>query len=103
MNVPNTKHLKELEIENAKLKKLLPKSMLANEVMREVLQKSGKYTVATRTGVPYGRARFERTLVPAGHQRYDSGMIYLKLRQSGMVVNIICKNANRGVAAKINR
>lgn len=39
MSVPEAKRLKELEEENARLKKLLAKSMLENEVTREALRK----------------------------------------------------------------
>ena len=39
MSVPDAKRLKELEIENTRLKKLLAESLLENEVTREVLRK----------------------------------------------------------------
>ncbi len=39
MSVPEAKRLKELEIENSRLKKLLAESMLENEVTREALRK----------------------------------------------------------------
>ena len=39
MSVPDAKRLKELEMENARLKKLLAESLLENEVTREVLRK----------------------------------------------------------------
>jgi putative transposase len=39
MNVSDAKRLKELEIENSRLKKLLADSLLENEVTREVLRK----------------------------------------------------------------
>ena len=39
MNVSDAKRLKELEIENTRLKKLLADSLLENEVTREVLRK----------------------------------------------------------------
>jgi putative transposase len=39
MNVSDAKRLKELETENARLKKLLAESMLEIEVTREVLRK----------------------------------------------------------------
>ena len=39
MNVPDAKRLKELEVENTRLKKLLAESMLENEVTREALRK----------------------------------------------------------------
>ena len=39
MNVSDAKHLKALEAENARLKKLLAESVLENEVTREALRK----------------------------------------------------------------
>ena len=39
MNVSDAKRLKELEIENGRLKRLLADSLLENEVTREVLRK----------------------------------------------------------------
>jgi putative transposase len=39
MTVPEAKRLKELEAENARLKKLLAESMLENEITREALRK----------------------------------------------------------------
>jgi putative transposase len=39
MDVPDAKRLKSLEVENARLKKLLAESMLENEVNREALRK----------------------------------------------------------------
>ena len=39
MSVSDAKRLKELETENARLKKLLPEAMLENEVTREALRK----------------------------------------------------------------
>ena len=39
MSVSDAKRLKELETENARLKKLLAESVLENEVTREALQK----------------------------------------------------------------
>ena len=39
MSVPEAKRLKELEVENARLKRLLAESMLENEVTREALRK----------------------------------------------------------------
>lgn len=39
MSVSEAKRLKELEVENARLKKLLAESMLENEVTREALRK----------------------------------------------------------------
>lgn len=39
MSVPEAKRLKELESENARLKKLLAESLLESEVMKEALRK----------------------------------------------------------------
>ncbi|GGA52782.1 transposase [Dyella nitratireducens] len=39
MSVPDAKRLKELEMENTRLKKLLAEQMLENEVIRDVLRK----------------------------------------------------------------
>jgi len=39
MSVPDAKRLKDLEAENARLKKLLAESLLENEVTREALRK----------------------------------------------------------------
>jgi putative transposase len=39
MDVSDAKRLKQLEVENARLKKLLAESMLENEVSREALRK----------------------------------------------------------------
>jgi putative transposase len=39
MSVPDAKRLKELEAENARLKRMLANSLLENEVIKEALQK----------------------------------------------------------------
>ena len=39
MSVPEAKRLKELESENARLKRLLAESMLENEIVKEALKK----------------------------------------------------------------
>ena len=39
MSIPDAKRLKELEVENSRLKRLLAESMLENEVTREALRK----------------------------------------------------------------
>lgn len=39
MSVPEAKRLKELEVENTRLKRLLAESMLENEITREALRK----------------------------------------------------------------
>lgn len=40
MNVSDAKRLKELEVENARLKRLLANSLLEGEAMKEALQKN---------------------------------------------------------------
>jgi len=60
MNVSDAKRLKELEIENTRLKKLLADSLLENEVNREVLRKSGDRTSPARDRTGDGHARVER-------------------------------------------
>jgi len=50
MTVSEAKRLKELEAENARLKKLLEESMLENEITREALRKSGGRTGARVAG-----------------------------------------------------
>lgn len=55
MSVSNAKRLKELEAENARLKKLLGESLLKNKVTREALRRSGKRTITPRVGVPYNQ------------------------------------------------
>ena len=39
LSIQDAKHLKELELENAKLKRLLAESMLANDALREFIAK----------------------------------------------------------------
>jgi putative transposase len=41
LSVQDAKRLKELEVENAKLKRLLAESILANDALREFLSKKG--------------------------------------------------------------
>ena len=60
MSVPEAKRLKELDAENARLKKLLAESLLENEIIKEALRKSGERTGSLRTGVPSEDARLER-------------------------------------------
>ena len=60
MTVSEAKRLKELEMENARLKKLLAESMLENEVTREALRKSGERIGSTRAGAPHDYPGVER-------------------------------------------
>ena len=39
MNVPDAKHLKELDVENARLKKLLAEQVFENDVIKDALRK----------------------------------------------------------------
>ncbi len=117
MSVPEAKRLKELESENTRLKKLLAETMLENEIVKEALKKSGSRTGKTGTGAVHGRQGAESASCFAGrpdesecvalqpapdrnqalrerivalaqrHRRYGAGMIYLKLRKEGLLVN----------------
>ncbi len=55
MSVPEAKRLKELESENARLKKLLAETMLESEIVKEALKKSGSRTGKEGTGAVHGR------------------------------------------------
>lgn len=57
MNVSEAKRLKELETENARLKKLPAETMLENEIAKEALRKSGERTVTAGAGAPSGGQR----------------------------------------------
>lgn len=59
MSVSDAKRLKELESENARLKKMLAESMLEIEVTREALRKSGERTLPSRAGAPHDGTRLE--------------------------------------------
>src|ERR1019366_4567123 len=50
MEVSDAKRLKALEVENARLKKLLAESMLENEVTRQALRKNSDRAGASRAG-----------------------------------------------------
>ncbi|ATD66083.1 IS3 family transposase [Luteimonas chenhongjianii] len=62
MNVSEAKRLKELEIENARLKKLLAEQVLENEVIKDVLRKKLVSAPARREQVRYmaGKGLSER-------------------------------------------
>ena len=47
MDVSDAKKLKGLEVENARLKRLLAEAMLENEVTREALRKNGSRTASS--------------------------------------------------------
>ncbi|WP_238152322.1 IS3 family transposase [Xanthomonas campestris] len=147
MSVPDAKRLKDLESENARLKKLLAEQLFENDLIKDALRKkSGKRTGASDAGAGraavrerpdqgcaakkvvsaparrtlvrewIGRGASERrALAVIGmsasalrycpredrngelrericalahrHRRYGVGMIYLKLRQEGRIVN----------------
>src|SRR5688572_3849526 len=117
LSVSDAKRLKELEAENARLKKLLAESHLEIEVTREVLRKvvtalarrEVVRTMVTR-GLSERRAltvvrmsasalryvprpdqdadlRDRIVALAHRHRRYGAGMIYLKLRQEGRAVH----------------
>ena len=117
MNVSDAKRLKELEAENGRLKRLLAEAMLENEVTKEALRKvvsapAKRELVRHMMISGLSERRFLRIIgmsaralryEPAAdrncvlkekiialaqrHRRYGSGMIYLKLRQAGEIVN----------------
>ena len=66
MSVPDAKRLKELESENARLKKLLAEQMFENDVIKDVLRKSRNRTGAQGTGAADARTGLERTAVAGG-------------------------------------
>jgi len=112
MSVSDAKRLKELTAENAGLKKLLAKSLLENEVTREVLRKvvtaparRALVRDMTEDGLSERRAlavarmsasslrytpapdrnqalRTRTVALAHRHRRYGAWMIYLKLRQA---------------------
>ena len=53
MNVSEAKHLKELESENARMKKLLAETMLERDFIKDALRKNGSRTGQVRTGTAY--------------------------------------------------
>ena len=118
MNVSDAKRLKELETENARLKRLLAEAMLENEVTERSLAKKVVSAPARRElvrhmissglserrslriiGMSASALRYEPAAdrncalkekiiaLAQRHRRYGSGMIYLKLRQAGEIVN----------------
>ncbi|UJB17121.1 IS3 family transposase [Xanthomonas translucens pv. undulosa] len=118
MSVPDAKRLKDLEAENARLKKLLAEQLFENDLIKDALRKKLVSAPARRALVRewIGRGASERRAlamigmsasalryVPCDdrnvdlrqrilalahrHKRYGVGMIYLKLRQEGHVVN----------------
>ncbi|UXA50437.1 IS3 family transposase [Xanthomonas prunicola] len=105
MSVPDAKRLKDLESENARLKKLLAEQLFENDLIKDALRKKLVSAPARRmlvrewigrgaSALRYcprqdrnGELR-ERILALAHrHRRYGVGMIYLKLRQEGRLVN----------------
>jgi len=52
--LPDAKRLKELEAENARLKKLLAEQVFENDVIKDALRKSGERTGAQVTGAEHG-------------------------------------------------
>ncbi|WP_372163669.1 IS3 family transposase [Xanthomonas axonopodis pv. cyamopsidis] len=115
---PDAKRLKDLESENARLKKLLAEQLFENDLIKDALRKKLVSAPARRMLVRewIGRGASERrALAVIGmsasalrycpredrnvelrericalahrHRRYGVGMIYLKLRQEGRIVN----------------
>src|SRR4051812_6501704 len=66
MSISDAKRLRELETENARLKKLLAESVLENEVAREALRKNGDRSSAARAGTVWTSARVDGTSCVAG-------------------------------------
>ncbi|MFA1262766.1 IS3-like element IS1389 family transposase [Xanthomonas axonopodis] len=118
MSVPDAKRLKDLEAENARLKKLLAEQLFENDLIKDALRKKLVSAPARRALVRewIGRGASERRALAAigmsasalrycprqdrngelrerilalahRHRRYGVGMIYLKLRQEGRLVN----------------
>ncbi|SOU07225.1 ISXoo3 transposase ORF A [Xanthomonas arboricola pv. fragariae] len=118
MSVPYAKRLKDLESENARLKKLLAEQLFENDLIKDALRKKVVSAPARRTLVRewIGRGASKRRLLAVigmsaislrycpcedrnvelrgrvcalahRHRRYGVGMIYLKLRQEGRIVN----------------
>ena len=71
MDVSDARRLKSLEVENARLKKLLADALLENEVTKEALRKSGNRPGTSRAGAVDGNARTDRTAGSdgGGHER----------------------------------
>ena len=63
MNVSDAKRLKELETENARLKKLLAETVLENEIAKDALRKNGKRTVTAGAGAPSRGQKTQRTSI----------------------------------------
>ncbi len=117
MSVSDAKRLKELELENSRLNRLLAESLLENEVTKEALRKvvsaparrdlvrylidkglserrslkvAGMSPSALRYQPAEDRnAALKEEIIPLAqrHRRYGAGMIYLKLRRAGETVN----------------
>ncbi|WP_455433388.1 IS3 family transposase [Xanthomonas hyacinthi] len=118
MSVPDAKRLKDLEAENARLKKLLAEQVFENDLIKDALRKKLVSAPARRALVRewIGCGASERRALAAigmsasalrycpredrnvelrarilalahRHRRYGVGMIYLKLRQEGRIVN----------------
>nr|WVL54470.1 IS3 family transposase [Xanthomonas nasturtii] len=117
MSVPDAKRLKDLEAENTRLKKLLAEQVFQNDLIKEALQKmvsaparralvrewigrgASERGALAAIGMSASALRYcpredrnvalrERIVELAHrHKRYGVGMIYLKLRQEGRLVN----------------
>jgi putative transposase len=69
MSVPDAKRLEELEAENTRLKNPLAEQVLENDVIKDVLRKTGERTGPAGTGARQGRQRAERTPGAGGRTR----------------------------------
>src|SRR4051812_1094301 len=102
MSVSDAKRLKELEIENTRLRKLLADALLENEVTGEVVREMVTRGLSERHGLrphvrdgagyvprpdPDPSLRDRIVALAHRHRRYGAGMIYVKLRQEGRRVD----------------
>jgi putative transposase len=76
MSISDAKRLKELETENARLKKLLAESVLENEVAREALRKNGDRSGEARAGTVWTSARVNGASCVAngGHEQQRASL-----------------------------
>ena len=70
MSVPDAKRLKDLEAENARLKKLLAEQLFENDLIKDALRKSGERTGASYAGARVDRMWRQRASRP-GNARYE--------------------------------
>lgn len=70
MSVPDAKRLKDLESENARLKKLLAEQLFENDLIKDALRKSGERTGTSHAGARVDRAWCQRATC-VGSDRYE--------------------------------